>query len=187
MAHLPLVHFSGVLGIHRSSLAYRTAYHYTLYAAGLIWIGRLLLLEYALPKEPYLALGWPGATSYPDRLQRLQHVRRKYLCRGSAYPMSQLLETLAYGRAIARKEGPRTNISWSLDKQTLDLDGQLVSMYSFRSMVWVAIQDAQTALRQLMLGWEPAIDLRAVKDSLVNNRVGWSFLSEPANGLQHSF
>jgi hypothetical protein len=29
MAPLPLVYFSGVLGIHRHSLAYRTAYHYT--------------------------------------------------------------------------------------------------------------------------------------------------------------
>jgi hypothetical protein len=187
MAQLPLVYFSGVLGIHRDSLAYRTAYHYTPFAAGLIWIGRQLLLEYALPKEPYLALNWPAATSYGDQLQRLRYIQGKYLCRGSAYPIGQLLETLAYGRAIARKEGPRTNISWSLDKQTLDLDGQLIGMYSFRSMVWLAIQDAQTALRQLMFDWEPAIDLSAIQDSLVNNRLGWSFLSEPANGLQHSF
>ena len=111
MAHLPLVYFSGVLGIHRSSLAYRTAYHYTPFAAGLIWIGRQLLLEYALPKEPYLALNWPAAASYRNQLRRLQYIQSKYLCRGSAYPMSRLLETLAYGRAIAKKEGPRANIS----------------------------------------------------------------------------
>jgi hypothetical protein len=64
MAHLLLVYFLGVLGIHCSSLAYCTAYHYTPFAAGLIWIGRQLLLEYALPKEPYLALNWPAAASY---------------------------------------------------------------------------------------------------------------------------
>jgi hypothetical protein len=101
--------------------------------------------------------------------------------------MGCLLNTIRYGPAIAWKEGPRTNISWSLDKQTLELGGQPISLYSFRSMVWLAIQDAQVALRQLMLNWEPAIDLRAVQDSLVNNWVGWSCLSEPANGLQHSF
>lgn len=56
--------------------------------------------------------------------------------------MGQLLETLAYGRATAQKEGPHTNISWSLDKQTLDLNKKLISMYSFRGMVWLAIQDA---------------------------------------------
>lgn len=38
-----------------------------------------------------------------------------------------------------------------------------------------------------MLGWEPAIDLHSIQDSMVNNQVGWSFLSEPANRLQHSF
>jgi hypothetical protein len=60
-------------------------------------------------------------------------------------------------------------------------------MYSFRSMVWLAIQDAQTALRQLMFNWEPVIDLGSIQDSLVNRHVGWSFLSEPRNRLQHSF
>ena len=147
MAHLPLVYFSGVLGIHRSTLAYRSACHYTPFAAGLIWIGRQLLLEYALPREPYSVLNWPAAASYEDQLERLQYIRRKYLCCGSAYPMGQLIDTMASGRAIAKKEGRRTNISWSPDKQTLKLDKQLVSLYSFRSMVWLAIQEAQNALR----------------------------------------
>jgi hypothetical protein len=49
--------------------------------------------------------------------------------------MGYLLDTIRYGWALALKEGPCTNISWSLDKQTLELDGQLVSLYSFRSMV----------------------------------------------------
>ena len=101
--------------------------------------------------------------------------------------MGRLLDLIKYGRALAWKHGPRTNISWSLDKQTLELDGQLISLYSFRSMVWVAIQEAQIALRQLMLNWEPAIDLNTIQDSLTNNKPGWSFLNEPANQLQHSF
>ena len=186
-AQLPLVYFLGVLGIHRNSLAYRTAYHYTPFLAGLIWIGRLLLLEYALPKQPYLALRLLAAAGYKDQLRRLQHIRRTCLCQGSACAMSYLLDTVRLGRSIAGKEGPRTNISWSLDKQTLDLDKQLISMYSFRSMVWVAIQEAQIALRQLMFNWEPEIGLNAIQDSLINNRPGWSFVSEPTNGLQNSF
>jgi hypothetical protein len=48
------------------------------------------------------------------------------------------------------------------------LDAQFVTLSGFRSMVWLAIQDAQIALCQLMLGWEPALDLRAIQDSLVN-------------------
>jgi len=44
----PIIHFSGVLGIHPYKLAYRTAYDYTPYLAALLWVGRLLILEYAL-------------------------------------------------------------------------------------------------------------------------------------------
>lgn len=64
MAQLPLVYFLGVLGIQRHTLTYRTAYHYTPFLAGLIWISRLLLLEYALLARPYLTLNWPAAISY---------------------------------------------------------------------------------------------------------------------------
>jgi hypothetical protein len=135
MAHLPLVYFLGVLGIRRSTLAYCTAYHYTPYAASLVWIGRQLLLEYALPKEPYLVLNWPTAAGYEDQLERLQYIRRKYLCWGGAYPMGQLIEIIAYGRALVKKEGCRTNITWSPDQQSLKLDKQLVGLYSFRTMV----------------------------------------------------
>jgi hypothetical protein len=95
------------------------------------------------------------------------------------------------GRANAWKHGPRTNIEWALDCQGLTLsttsNKAYISLHHFRSMVWVAIQDAQLALRQLMFGWDPNVNLGAVQDSLVNNQVGWSFLSEPANELQHSF
>jgi hypothetical protein len=44
-----IVHFSGVLGIHPYELAYRTAYDYTPYLSALLWIGRLIILEYVLP------------------------------------------------------------------------------------------------------------------------------------------
>jgi hypothetical protein len=44
-----IVHFSGVMGIHPYELAYRTAYDYTQYLSALVWVGRLIVLEYALP------------------------------------------------------------------------------------------------------------------------------------------
>jgi hypothetical protein len=51
-----LVHFTAVLGIHRHSLAYRSAYNLTSGFAYLMWIGRLLFLEYALPLYTYATL-----------------------------------------------------------------------------------------------------------------------------------
>jgi hypothetical protein len=53
MATSILVHFTAVLGIHRHSLAYRSAYNSTSGFARLTWIGRLLFLEYALPLHAY--------------------------------------------------------------------------------------------------------------------------------------
>ena len=51
-----IVHFSSVLRIHPHELAFRTAYDYTPYLSALIWIGRLIVLEYALPLREYSTL-----------------------------------------------------------------------------------------------------------------------------------
>jgi hypothetical protein len=113
-----IVHFSGVLGIHPHELAFRTAYDYTPYLSALIWIGRLVILEYALPLREYgtLKVPWPARATYQDQGRRLcAEIRPKYLQRGSFSPMGYLIERLQHGRAIARREGARTNISWSVD------------------------------------------------------------------------
>jgi hypothetical protein len=63
-----IIHFSGVLGIHPYELAYVTAYDYTLYLSALLWIGRLVILEYALPLRTYTTLDvlWPARAAYVD-------------------------------------------------------------------------------------------------------------------------
>ena len=64
-----LVHFTRVLGIHPQELTFRTAYAYTPFLSALIWIGRLILLEYALPLRAYMYLKvpWPAKTTYCDQ------------------------------------------------------------------------------------------------------------------------
>ena len=62
----PLVYFTGVLGIHLQTLMYRTTYLFTPVLAGFIWIGRLLMLEYALPAQAWTFLKWPAKGSYKD-------------------------------------------------------------------------------------------------------------------------
>jgi hypothetical protein len=49
------------------------------------------------------------------------------------------------------------------------------------------IQDCQAELQKLMFSWMPAVNLLSIKDSLTNSQVGWSFLKELENRLQHSF
>ena len=101
-----IIHFSGVIGIHPSELAYRTAYDYTPYLAALIWIGRLVILEYALPLRAYntLNIPWPARASYADQGRRLcAEIRPRYLQRGSLSPIGYLIERLQHGRAIAKR------------------------------------------------------------------------------------
>ena len=43
--------FSGVLGFHPEEHAFQRAYNYTPLPSALIWTGRALLVEYALPLE----------------------------------------------------------------------------------------------------------------------------------------
>ena len=117
----PLVYFTRVLGVHQQTLMYRTAYLFTPVLAGFIWIGRLFMLEYALPAQAWTILKWPAKASYKDQTTRFKEIRDRYLCRGGFYPMGRMIEMLRYGRAVAQKEGSRGNISWSPDKETLQL------------------------------------------------------------------
>jgi hypothetical protein len=185
-----IVHFSGVLGIHPYELAYRTAYDYTPYLSALLWVGRLLILEYALPLRAYTTLDvpWPARAAYADQGKRLcAEVRPKYLQRGSLSPMGYLIERLQHGRAIAKREGPRTNISWSLDGQTLDIAGSRISMHEFRHTIHCLVARLEQGTRDLMFDWWPKVDLGTLKEDLSKHRPGYSFLQEPANQLQSSF
>ena len=49
-SHSPLSHFTAVLGIDIKNERFREPGNYTSMLAGLIWVGRLLMLEYALLK-----------------------------------------------------------------------------------------------------------------------------------------
>lgn len=185
-----IIHFSGVLGIHPYELAYRTAYDYTPYLSALLWVGRLVILEYALPLRAYTTLDvpWPARATYVDQGKRLcADIRPVYLQRGSFSPMGYLIERLQHGRAIAKREGPRTNISWSLDGQTLDIAGSRITMQEFRQTIYSLVARLEQATRKLMFDWWPKIELSTLKDDLAKHRPGYSFLQEPANQLQSSF
>ncbi|KAF9695526.1 hypothetical protein EKO04_006297 [Ascochyta lentis] len=69
-----IMHFSGVLGIHPTELCFCKPYDYTPFISALLWVGRLIILEYALPLALYnhLKVPWPERTAYADQAQRLR-------------------------------------------------------------------------------------------------------------------
>jgi hypothetical protein len=185
-----IAHFSGVLGVHSSEYAFRRAYDYTPSISSLIWVGRLVLLEYALPLRPYkhLPIPWPGREDYNDLGERLcGRIRPKYLQRGILSPIGYLIERLQHGRAIAKREGPRTNIPWSLDGQTLSIDQSVITVPQFRIVIHNFITRAQQQLEDLLFSWWPDIKLHSIQDDMSNRRPGYCFTTDPANNLQSSF
>ena len=183
----PIVHFSGVLGVHPHELAYRSAYDYTTFLAALIWMGRLILLEYALPLRGYRYLPhqWPPRTAYPDQIKRLrEEIRPRFLIRGSPSPIGYLIERLQHGRAVARREGGKAQISWSLDHQTLTVNDHQIRITQFRDLIHESIVRAQQKLEELLFGFWPEISLNDVRDDLVRTQPGYSFLQHSDNRLQ---
>jgi hypothetical protein len=120
-------------------------------------------------------------------LQRLRYdIRPRYMERGCLAPMGYLIERRQHGRAIARREGPRTNIEWSRDSHMLSLDNQSITVAQFRQVIHGVIAQTQYQLDDLLSHWWPEIDLN-LRDDLGNRWPGYSFVTDPQNHLHGKF
>ena len=86
--------------------------------------------------------------------------------------MGRMIEMLRYGRAVARKEGSRGNVSWSPDKETLQLYDQSLTMTAFRQIVWSTVQECYVQLYELMFHWQPLVNLSQIIDNMADHRTG---------------
>ncbi|EFZ03297.2 tlh3 [Metarhizium robertsii ARSEF 23] len=185
-----IVHFTAVMGIHRSSLAYRDAYSFTPDLAALIWVGRLLFLEYSLPRYSYdtLVYPWPARHTYSSQPERLEAIRKKYMLRGCYSPLSELIELKAFGKSIVRREGVRGTLTWAPDGRSFTIgDGKVVRLSEFCATYRAAITRVEELVTEMMLGWDPTVDLSAIRDDLTCRFPGWCFLDKPENHLSGTY
>ena len=75
----PLLYFASVMRINLKNSGFRRVGNYMLTLAALLWIMRLLILEYALPKRAYVTLQRPSREAYEDHSFRLEKFRRPHL------------------------------------------------------------------------------------------------------------
>ncbi|RKK69644.1 hypothetical protein BFJ68_g18433, partial [Fusarium oxysporum] len=182
-----LVYFSGVLGFSADLTGFLPARSYTSNLAALIYIQRLLFLEYALPAQGYPRLGI-ARRPRTGQIARLQNVRQEYLVLGSQSPFEELFSLLVFGRAIAGSETPAFLLKWSDDGQILSYrDDIAVHMEQFRRLPKVLLARAEALCEQLMYGWKPPCDLSSVKDDMANTTHEFSFVSHPKNGLAEAY
>ncbi|VTO87342.1 unnamed protein product [Fusarium graminearum] len=184
-----LVYFSGILGFSSSSSgsAFLPARSYTSNLSGLIYIFRLVFLEYALPLQSYPTLDIERRPRV-GQLERLQLIRRQYMVMESQSPMEELLSLRNYGQVIARTDTPPHLLRWSDNGQVVSLGDEIsVSMSQFRRLPEHFINEAAKLCNEMMFAWDPAIDLANITDDMTNNKEGFSFVLHPRNKLDKAY
>ena len=117
----------------------------------------------------------------------MNKIRKTYLLTGGFHPVGQIISILHYGRKIAQVEGTRCLIGWSEDGNRLEYNQEFIRMEDFRGYSHRVLQEAHELMSGMMFGWDPVQDLAALKDDLRENTQGYSFVSNPANGLQRCY
>lgn len=137
-----------------------------------------------MPRFPHHYIGLSSRPRY-GQLKALNAVRQEKMCDGTLSPMGEFLSLLSYGNALRRSQGPAYHFHWSDDGEVLSWDGiHQLTMENFRGLAHKVCETATVCCKRLMYDWEPAdIDLQHIRDRISTTTPGYSFVSDPANGL----
>jgi hypothetical protein len=160
----PLWHFVGVLGIDGESGQFRPAYLFTYMLAGLVYVGRALLGEWAIP-----AAERPGMD---DLGERFAQVRNTWLYKATYSLMGYILSLLLYGRKITQETGSRLMVSWSKQGELIYFMGKPITMNDIRSMVAEMTTNTEDLLWDFLMFKKGndvrfKIPLASIKDDLI--------------------
>ncbi|KAJ0133676.1 Uncharacterized protein HZ326_23264 [Fusarium oxysporum f. sp. albedinis] len=186
MSSSAIIYYTAVMGIQRRTLAFNPAHNSTSELAGLIWIGRLLFLEYALPVYSYATLVYecPCRDCYPSQPDRLDVIRKKYLIRGCYTPFGEIIELKAFAKSIVKREGIPGNLSWDPDGQSFTIGhDKKFKLSEFCATHSKAIKLVQERVDEMMLGLEVDINIDEIEDDLTCRKAGWSFIQDTKNKL----
>jgi hypothetical protein len=183
--HSPLVHFADIMGISNRTGRFNEPYNYTSYVAGLMWMCRLLVMEYALPSREYVTLGWPCYEAYENSGERFKQLHRSHLVLGSFRPMNRLISVLAFGKETVKAVGRPGLLMWDPDNQGLAIKSIHLRLDAFTQFVQDGIQSTEAILReQLFFGMDlPVIDLSKITDVYGEIKPLYSFLEGSADKL----
>lgn len=175
----PLLHFTAVLGI-RELGGWLEASIFTSLLAGLMWCGRVAMLEHifeTLPDDP-TELTTPHMEHFFD-----QH--RRWLVDGTHTPFSTIVRWMAYGKGYREKTGGQAKVTWDQDGLGLRYLGQPIALKDFGQALQAGLDEATRLLDQLL--FEPwtsvakRINMQRIQDSLIYQGPDHSFASNPRN------
>ena len=179
--------FSGILGFSKSLDAFLPARSFTSHLSALIYIQRLLFLEYALPLRAYSSLGIKRRPRN-QQLDRLNPIRKSYMVIGSESSFEEFFTLRSYGRVMARSDTPPFLLRWSEDGQTVHWgSSSKLSMDQMRLLLRRLIEQAAEICDELLFGLECSVDLSKIKDDITNSKRGFSFVTHPENDLADEY
>jgi len=184
-----LVYFSAVCGLTLPTGAnFLRPAQFTSILSSFIYCTRLLIMESVLPRFSHDYIGLSGRPRY-GQLHILNNVRKKKICDGTLSPLGELISLAAYGQSLRRSEGPTIQFEWSDDGEEISWDGCFrVTMDGFRALAHSTIQTATRQCERLMYDWiPPTRDLKTLRDRLSTATAGYSFVSDPANGILNAY
>lgn len=163
----PLCHFLAVLGIRPKGAGFYPPYNYTPMLAGMLWVNRLLTLEYALPKRHYRTLtAWKHRSSIPlgrKRLEHLNEVRVECLLDESCTPSARMGKLMGKGIYLTKKHGRPPNIRWDKDGKTIYIKGVVCKVTDINKLVKELVKAATDLMEdELLFGTciPPTLDLK---------------------------
>ena len=86
----------------------------------------------------------------------------RFLLCGSFYPIAECIELWVYRRAVVKKEGAYTNLSWAADSHSFSIRGSCIELLDLACIHRDSVARVRDRLVRLILGWEPAVDLYSV-------------------------
>lgn len=140
-----LVYFSGVLGLSADARGFLPAKKFTPHLSALIYIQRLLFLEYALPFRPYPHLGIPQRACFRQH-QHFDAIREKYMITGSPTPLNEFQSLRDFGRVIARTDPPFYSAGATMARPTMEI---------FRGLAEPSLTEAEGLRDDLMFWLKP--------------------------------
>jgi hypothetical protein len=181
-----MIYFAGVLGIVQDGLSFERPSNYTSKLSAIIHIARLCLLEVTLPRFPHPHLSWrPRPRLGQDKI--LNKMREDFACQDSPAPLSELLSLRAYGRVLARTDGPAFRVDWAEDGSSVKWDDGSLTMAAFRNLGHHAPSRVQDAIGTLMGEFRPNLNLSLLRNRISEQSHGYSFMHDPKNEISSAY
>jgi superfamily II DNA helicase RecQ len=176
----PLLHFAAVLGINDERGGWTQAKHFTSSLAGLVWCGRVLMLEHIFDGQPED----PEKITI-DMVEQFKEEYRQWMADGTHTPFSTMIRWMSYGKGFRNKESGLPTVMWEESGEAVRYLGQQIKIQEFREAVKAGVDEAEAVLNELMFGqWEEverSIDMGRIVDSLMYEGPDKSFATNEKN------